>query len=108
MSVFDRISQIHSRMQSMQSQFSNVSASNFAPSVATSGPACLNTPTAQTFEQILANKNEAQAGRAFDISASIGCACYSASEQKPLDEMVKEADRRMYAYKIAHKKQRRN
>lgn len=60
------------------------------------------------FEQILANKNEAQAGRAFDISASIGCACYSASEQKPLDEMVKEADRRMYAYKIAHKKQRRN
>lgn len=59
------------------------------------------------FEQILAEKNAAQTRRPFDVSASIGCVCFPVSEQDALDEKVKEADRRMYAYKIAHKKQRK-
>ncbi len=58
------------------------------------------------FERLLADKNAARASRLFDISASIGCVCFSASEQDALDEKIREADHRMYEYKVAHKKQR--
>lgn len=60
------------------------------------------------FEQILAEKNAAHTNRPFDITASIGCVCFPAAEQNALDEKIKEADRLMYEYKVAHKKQRRN
>ncbi|SEL33617.1 diguanylate cyclase (GGDEF) domain-containing protein [Ruminococcus sp. YRD2003] len=58
------------------------------------------------FERLLADKNAARASRLFDISASIGCVCFPASEQDALDEKIREADHRMYEYKVAHKKQR--
>ena len=58
------------------------------------------------FERLLADKNAARVSRLFDISASIGCVCFSASEQDALDEKIREADHRMYEYKVAHKKQR--
>lgn len=60
----------------------------------------------RAFEQTLADKNSSKAGRAFDVSASIGCVVFSASEKDSLDEKLKEADRLMYEYKTAHKKQR--
>lgn len=59
-------------------------------------------------EEVLAEKNSAQTGRPYDITASIGYVCYPASGKYELDEHIKEADRRMYEYKTAHKKQRRN
>ena len=90
MSVFDRISQIHSRMQSMQSQFSNVSASNFAPSVATSGPACLNTPTAQTFEQILANSG-LKPGEGVASSENISSNTAYKGSEKDFEGIIKDA-----------------
>lgn len=60
------------------------------------------------FEQILADRNAMMTSRPFEITASIGCVCYPASEENALETQIKEADRRMYAYKIAHKKQRKN
>ncbi|MBR6069170.1 MAG: GGDEF domain-containing protein [Ruminococcus sp.] len=60
----------------------------------------------RAFEQTLADKNSSQAGRAFDVSASIGCVVFSAAEKDALDEKLKEADRLMYEYKAAHKKLR--
>ena len=60
------------------------------------------------FEQILADKNAAQTSRPFDITASIGFVCFPASEMNALEEKMKEADRLMYEYKTAHKKQRCN
>lgn len=60
----------------------------------------------RAFEQILAEKNAACMGRAFEITASIGYACFAASEADALEEKLIEADRRMYEYKTAHKKQR--
>lgn len=60
----------------------------------------------QAFERVLAEKNAAQTGRLFEITASVGCVCFSASEKDALEEMMKKADRRMYEYKAAHKKQR--
>ena len=62
----------------------------------------------RSLERILAEKNAAQAGRSFDITASVGCVCFPASEKNALDEKLKEADRLMYEYKLAHKKQRGN
>ena len=93
MSVFDRISQIHSRMQSMQSQFSNVSASNFAPSVATSGPACLNTPTAQTFEQILANSG-LKPGEGVASSENISSNTAYKGSEKDFEGIIKDASKK--------------
>jgi len=60
----------------------------------------------RAFEQILAEKNAAQTGRPYDISASIGYVCFPASEKETFEAQMKEADRRMYACKAAHKKQR--
>jgi diguanylate cyclase (GGDEF)-like protein len=60
----------------------------------------------RSLERILAEKNAAQAGRSFDITASIGFVCFPASEKNALDEKLKEADRLMYEYKLARKKQR--
>ena len=62
----------------------------------------------RAFEQVLAEKNASQTGRLYDITASAGCVCFPASEQHTLDEQLKEADRRMYEYKTARKKQRSN
>ena len=93
MSVFDRISQIHSRMHSMQSQFSNVSASNFAPSVATSGPACLNTPTAQTFEQILANSG-LKPGEGVASSENISSNTAYKGSEKDFEGIIKDASKK--------------
>ena len=58
------------------------------------------------FEKFLADKNAAQPSRLFDITASVGCVCFPASEHNALDEKIQEADHRMYEYKVAHKKQR--
>lgn len=58
------------------------------------------------FERFLADKNASQKGRQFDITASIGYVCFSASEMEQFDEKLKEADRLMYEYKSARKKQR--
>ena len=60
------------------------------------------------FEQVLSDKNASQTSRLFDITASIGCVCFPASEKNELDEKLKEADRLMYEYKVEHKKQRQN
>ena len=60
------------------------------------------------FEQILADKNAVQSGRQFAVTASIGAVCFPAAEKDSLEEQIKEADRRMYAYKTAHKKQRKD
>lgn len=62
----------------------------------------------RTFEQVLQEKNAAASGRPFEITASIGCVCYPASQRDTLEEQMKEADRRMYEYKAAHKKLRSN
>ena len=62
----------------------------------------------RAFEQHLAEKNAAQTGRLYDITASAGCVCFPASEQYALEKQIKEADRRMYEYKAARKKQRSN
>ena len=59
-----------------------------------------------SFERFLADKNASQKGRQFDITASIGYVCFPASEMEQFDEKLKEADRLMYEYKIARKKQR--
>ena len=58
------------------------------------------------FERFLADKNASQKGRWFDITASIGYVCFPASEMEQFDEKLKEADRLMYEYKSARKKQR--
>ncbi len=58
------------------------------------------------FERILGAKNAAKPDRTFDITASIGYVCFPASEKDALEEKIKEADRRMYEYKSARKKQR--
>ena len=58
------------------------------------------------FEKALADKNAPYLNRPFDITASIGYVCFPASEQDTLEEQMQEADRRMYAYKAAHRKQR--
>ncbi|MCR4645662.1 MAG: GGDEF domain-containing protein [Oscillospiraceae bacterium] len=60
----------------------------------------------RAFEKILADKNAARSGRPYDITGSIGYVRFPASEMDAFEEMMKEADRRMYAYKTAHKKQR--
>ena len=59
-----------------------------------------------SFERFLADKNASQKGRQFDITASIGYVCFPVSEMEQFDEKLKEADRLMYEYKIARKKQR--
>ena len=60
------------------------------------------------FEQYLADKNTAMKGRPFEITGSIGYARFPVSAEITLEDMVKEADRRMYEYKTARKKQRSN
>ncbi|MBQ9899187.1 MAG: diguanylate cyclase [Ruminococcus sp.] len=60
----------------------------------------------RAFERILSEKNAAKPDRVFDIMTSIGYVCFPASQKDALDEMIKEADRRIYEYKIARKKQR--
>ena len=62
----------------------------------------------RAFEQLLAGKNAEWPNRPFDITASIGHVCFPVTELNTLDERVKEADRLMYEYKAAHKKQRGN
>ncbi|MBP0973603.1 MAG: GGDEF domain-containing protein, partial [Oscillospiraceae bacterium] len=62
----------------------------------------------RAFEQFLAGKNAEWPNRPFDITASIGHVCFPVTELNTLDERVKEADRLMYEYKAAHKKQRGN
>ncbi|MDO4864715.1 MAG: GGDEF domain-containing protein, partial [Ruminococcus sp.] len=62
----------------------------------------------RAFEQVLAEKNAALASRPFDITASIGFVCFPSSEKDALEEKLKEADRLMYEYKSARKKQRSN
>ena len=60
----------------------------------------------RAFEQILAEKNEAQTSWPYNITASIGSVCFPASECGELENKLKEADRLMYEHKAARKKQR--
>lgn len=59
-------------------------------------------------ERILAEQNAAHTDRPFEITASIGFVCVPVSENRTLDDMLKEADRLMYVHKSANKKQRIN
>jgi diguanylate cyclase (GGDEF)-like protein len=58
--------------------------------------------------RILAERNAAQPGQPYEITASIGFVCFPAAEPDVLDEQMREADRRMYDHKTARKKQRRS
>ena len=61
---------------------------------------------ADRLTRILAEKNAAQPGQPYEITASIGYVCFPASEPDALDAQIREADRRMYDDKTARKKQR--
>lgn len=90
MSVFDRISEINSRMQSMQTQFRSVGSSGFRPQVSSSvsaGPQCLNAPSAQTFEQILANSGVQPMGEGGSVASTRP---YAGSE-KDFEGIIKDA-----------------
>lgn len=92
MSVFDRISQINARMQSMQSQFSNVNSSNFKPQVSgiSSGPQCLNQPSSQTFAQLMATAGAEQTSA---TASTASTAPYKGSE-KDFEGIIKEASQK--------------
>lgn len=93
MSVFDRISEIHSRMHSMQSQFQGINSSGFRPHMPSSvsaGPQCLNTPSSQTFEQILASSGAQPMGETAPAASS---APYKGSE-KDFEGIIKEASQK--------------
>ena len=62
----------------------------------------------RAFEQLIAEKNAAKSGRPYEITGSIGYSCHAVSANLSLEEMLKEADLKMYVYKTAHKKQRSN
>lgn len=86
MSVFDRISAIQSKLQRMHSQFSGVNSTGFNPS--SYGPRCLNPPSAQTFEQLMATASSSSSS---SISASSHS--YSGCEQD-FNNIIKEASQK--------------
>ena len=80
MSVFERISEINSKIQSLQSRITQ------APSMpGINQPQCLNQPTGQTFEQILATAKTQGAQAAMPSNAP-----YKGSE-KDFEGIIKEA-----------------
>ncbi|MCR4945693.1 MAG: GGDEF domain-containing protein [Lachnospiraceae bacterium] len=53
------------------------------------------------------SKLSANAGKPYNISASIGCAVFKDCKAITLDSALSEADERMYRYKIKNRKQRK-
>ena len=82
MSVFDRIAAINSKMQQFQARFD--SYKEVGAGSVSSGPQCLNTTSAQTFEQLLAT---AQSSETKNTASSVP---YTGGE-KAFEGLIKEA-----------------
>lgn len=96
MSIFDKMSAINARMQTIQNRFdSGPNVSMASPGgVSSSGPACLNQPNTLTFEKILENsKTEPSAPAAAGAAAAPSKVPYAGSE-KDFQSLIKEASQK--------------
>lgn len=83
MSVFDRISEINSRMQALQNHFSSANQISCRPDAFTGQAQCLNTSSRVTFEQLMKTANAESAPTASNTPYTGG--------EKQFEGLIKEA-----------------